>query len=106
MSAGESASTGPVRSAFADDPDFRELLEEFAAALPERRDGLIGAHQSGAYDVLRTKAHQLKGAGGGFGFPQLSELAAELEQTCLSQDPAPIAVALGRLVDHMNRITV
>ena len=99
-------SSPPVRSQFADDPDFRELLEEFAAALPERRQSLIGAHHSEAYDDLRARAHQLKGAGGGFGFPRLSELAAELEQSCLSKDPIRIAAALEQLVEHMNRITV
>ena len=103
---GTKPSTAPVRSQFADDPDFRGLLEEFAAALPDRRQRLIGAHHSEAYDDLRTRAHQLKGAGGGFGFPRLSELAAELEHSCISKDPIRIAAALEQVVAHMNRITV
>src|SRR6516162_5033726 len=65
----------PVRSVSADEPDFREVLEQFAAAMPERAGGLREAHRTAAYDQLRVQAHQLKGAGGGFGFPRLSELA-------------------------------
>ncbi len=99
------AETGPVRSTFAADPEFRELLEEFAAAMPVRRDGLLDAHRRKAYDLLRTRAHQLKGAGGGFGFPELSELAAALEKACQRQDPAGIAAALEAVVSYLNRIT-
>ncbi|MGE5192797.1 MAG: Hpt domain-containing protein [Deltaproteobacteria bacterium] len=97
--------TDPIRSEFAANPDFRELLEEFATAMPVRRDGLLDAHRSGAYDLLQMRAHQLKGAGGGFGFPQLSELAAELEKACQGQDPARIAETLEAVVRYLNRIT-
>ena len=100
------AETEPVRSEFAADPDFRELLEEFAAAMPVRRDGLLDAHRRNAYDLLRTRAHQLKGAGGGFGFPRLSELAAALAQACQGQDPERTAEALEAVVRYLNRITV
>jgi HPt (histidine-containing phosphotransfer) domain-containing protein len=106
MSPDESVSLEPIRSVFADDPDFRDLLVEFAAAMPERRDGLIGAHRSGEYDLLRTRAHQLKGAGGGFGFPQLTELAAALEKACIAQEPVGIVDALERVVGYLNQITV
>jgi HPt (histidine-containing phosphotransfer) domain-containing protein len=100
------AAAGPVHSQFSGDPDFRELLQEFAAAMPVRRDGLLDAHRSGAYDLLRMRAHQLKGAGGGFGFPRLSELALELEKACQTPDPAKIAGALEEVVGYLNRITV
>src|SRR5260370_36042950 len=106
MHPSESAATEPVRAAFADDPDFRELLVEFAAAMPERRDGLIGAQRSGEYDLLRTRAHQLKGAGGGFGFPRLTELATALEKACLTREPIEIVDALERVVGYLNQITV
>ena len=100
------AAAGPVHSQFSGDPDFRELLQEFAAAMPVRKDGLLDAHRSGAYDLLRMRAHQLKGAGSGFGFPRLSELALELEKACQTHNPAKIVEALEQVVDFLNRITV
>jgi HPt (histidine-containing phosphotransfer) domain-containing protein len=106
MPVSESAGGEPVHSAFADDPDFRELLVEFAAAMPERREGLIGAYRASEYDLLRTRAHQLKGAGGGFGFPRLSEMAAALEQACVEREPVGIVEALEQVVAYLNRITV
>lgn len=101
-----SSSSGPVRSELADDPDFREILSEFALALPERSAGLVAAHRGGRADELRIQAHQLKGAGGGYGFPELSNLAAELEVACQAHDPARIAETLEALVGYMNRVTV
>src|SRR5262245_36637958 len=100
------SATAPVRSDFADDPGFRELLEEFAAAMPVRRDGLLEAHQKADWELLRTRAHQLKGAGGGFGFPRLSELAADLESACRAHDSAQIAGALEAVVGLLNRVSV
>ncbi len=97
---------GPAHSEFAGDPDFQELLEQFAAAIPERREGLLAANRDGAFDLLRTRAHQLKGAGGGYGFPRLSELAAELENACRENDPIGIATALAPVIDYLNRIAV
>jgi HPt (histidine-containing phosphotransfer) domain-containing protein len=96
----------PIRSSFADDSDFRELLEEFTAALPARREGMLAAHRAGAHDKLRSQAHQLKGSGGGYGFPQLSELAAELELACQVQDPASLAEKLEAIVGYIDRITI
>jgi HPt (histidine-containing phosphotransfer) domain-containing protein len=74
--------------------------------MPVRRDGLVDAHRNAAWDLLRSRAHQLKGAGGGFGFPQLSALAAELEQACRSSDPGKIAEALEAVVGLLNRISI
>jgi HPt (histidine-containing phosphotransfer) domain-containing protein len=94
-----------VCSDFAGDPDFRELLEQFAAAMPERVAELREAHRSAAYEALQVQAHQLKGAGGGFGFPQLTELAAELEQACVSHDPLRIITALVPVLGYLKRVT-
>ncbi len=97
---------GPVQSQFSGDPDFRELLQEFAVAMPARRDGFSMRIRSGAYDLLRMRAHQLKGAGGGFGFPRLSELAFRTGESCQEDDPAKIAETLEQVVGYLNRITV
>lgn len=101
-----STDSDPVRSAFADDPDFRELLADFATAVPERRQELIDMHRMHDEKTLRTRAHQLKGTGGGYGFPELSALAAELERACDAHDAQRIAEALEDVVGYLNRISV
>lgn len=106
MHATSSRDTTVVYSDFCSDPEYRGLLELFAEALPERRRRLTAAFRSGSFQELRTLAHQLKGAGGGFGFPDLTRCAAELESACKSASPDLVAAALDRMLAYMERIAV
>jgi HPt (histidine-containing phosphotransfer) domain-containing protein len=100
------AEAGPIRSTLADDGDFVELLELFAETLPEKRVTVRELQNKGAVDELRVWAHQLKGASGGYGFPGLSEAAAELEQGCKAGETDRVTRAVDRIVDYLNRIEI
>jgi HPt (histidine-containing phosphotransfer) domain-containing protein len=95
-----------VRSDYADDPEYRELLELFLAAVPEHRRQLQDAHRAANLDALWRRAHQLKGAGAGYGFRELSLRAAALEAACKSTDDARIAATLDSLLAHLGCITL
>ena len=69
----------PIHSSFEDDPDMLDIVREFAAELPERVQGLETALEEGDCTQIQHLAHQLKGAGGGYGFPVITETAAALE---------------------------
>jgi HPt (histidine-containing phosphotransfer) domain-containing protein len=99
-----SSATDPIRSTLADDSDFAELLREFTETIPQKRQNARALQQLGSVDELRVLAHQLKGTGGGYGFPGLSDVAADLEQTCDTRDAASITRAVDRLVDYLNLI--
>lgn len=96
----------PVYSSFSDDPDFAELVEFFVEAIPERIELLRESHQNRDIEQLRTIAHQLKGAGGGYGFEELTTHAACLEQACKQNDIDAVTDSLGILIGYMDRITV
>jgi HPt (histidine-containing phosphotransfer) domain-containing protein len=68
-----------IRSVLADDVEWAELLHVFAETLPEKRQTLRDLYRKGEFDQIRRWAHQLKGAGGSYGFPGLSQAAADLE---------------------------
>lgn len=76
---GAPMSGAPIHSRFASDPEMREIVALFVAELPARIGELHAAWRTGDLDRIRIMAHQLKGAGGGYGFPDLSTLAGELE---------------------------
>jgi HPt (histidine-containing phosphotransfer) domain-containing protein len=63
-----------------DDPEMYDLVEEFISGLPARLSELRRAYEQLNWDALTKLAHQLKGAGGSFGYPDLSGLAATMEQ--------------------------
>jgi len=67
-----------------------EIVREFAHELPERIAKLESLLASHALSDLQTLAHQLKGAGGGYGFAQITEIAARLEQALRSGAPEPV----------------
>jgi histidine phosphotransfer protein HptB len=80
----------PLRSRYADDPEMQELLDEFTAGLEEtsrRLEQAVGAQDQ---ETLLRLSHQLKGTGGGYGYPAISEAAAEVVR---SLDPLGTAAA-------------
>jgi signal transduction histidine kinase/CheY-like chemotaxis protein len=78
-------------------------LEDIVPGYLENRRKEIAAFRTGLakgdFGLLRTLGHRLKGSGGGYGFPALTEMGAAIESAALVQDPATIA---GR-VDELER---
>lgn len=99
-----SAAKALIRSEFATDADFREILEAFVEALPERCRLLAELHAAGSLEELGRQAHQLKGAGGGYGFPEISAAGAELQHACRAQDASRVGQCLAELVDVLGRV--
>lgn len=69
-----------IHSQFAGDPEFRLLLDMFVDELGGRVLSIESAWRARQIEQLTTLVHQLKGAGGGYGFPQMTESAQALEQ--------------------------
>ncbi|MAT14244.1 MAG: hypothetical protein CMJ46_03135 [Planctomyces sp.] len=95
----------PVRSEYADDEDFAELLEMFAEEIPDRRQRLEAAFADQNIEEVKTLAHQLKGAGGGYGYPDLTVVAARLESACKELDSAAMQTHYEALHAYLARIT-
>jgi HPt (histidine-containing phosphotransfer) domain-containing protein len=74
----------PIRSTYETDPEMLEIVCDFAHELPARVAKLEQLLAARAWTELQTLAHQLKGAGGGYGFAQITEVAARLEQALKS----------------------
>jgi HPt (histidine-containing phosphotransfer) domain-containing protein len=62
-----------------DDPDMREILGEFVKSLPEQVERMLSLLREQNLEELRRVVHQLKGAGGGYGFDRITTLAAAAE---------------------------
>jgi len=56
-----------------------ELLDLFVAELPDRARCLAEAAERGDAERVGHLAHQLKGAGAGYGFPSISTTAGRIE---------------------------
>ncbi len=90
----------PVVSEMANDADMLELIEMFVEDLPKRAAALEQALREGELSALSRIAHQLKGAAGGYGFPTITEAAAELEQCAkASSDLSRLELEVRRVAD-------
>ena len=76
-----------LQSTFADDPDMQEVLVEFVNELPIHVSKIGALMLEQNLDELRRVVHQLKGAGGGYGFAPISRSAAAAESRIKSGDP-------------------
>jgi signal transduction histidine kinase/CheY-like chemotaxis protein/HPt (histidine-containing phosphotransfer) domain-containing protein len=74
------ATAGRLRSVLEDEPRVQRLLQRFVSRLPERVSAMESLMRRQSLDELRHALHQLKGAGGGYGFSTISELAGRAEQ--------------------------
>lgn len=99
------ASQALLRSSFADDPDMIEVLGEFVARLPERVEELGRLLDTGNLEELRRTVHQLKGAGGGYGFPQITDAAALAEKRVKSNEAlASVAQGVNSLIQLIRSV--
>ena len=98
----------PLLSEFADERDMVEIIELFVGELPERVRTLTQCLEEQRMEDLTMLAHQLKGAGGGYGFPTLGMAAAHLERELKKDqvDPDAIRHLLDELVDLCNRASM
>jgi len=73
------AAQSPLKSNLAGDPEMRELVAFFLDDLGARVLRLTDALTSGDAASLQQMAHQLKGAGGGYGYPDITTAAGAVE---------------------------
>jgi len=72
-------STGSISSTFANDPVMVDIVAEFVAGLPGKVAALSTLAAADNIAELRMLAHQLKGAGGTYGFDSITTEAGGLE---------------------------
>ena len=96
-----------IRSIYEDDPDMIDIVREFANELPGRAESVESLLQQGDLDELQRLAHQLKGAGGGYGFAPVTEVAAALEQALKDGvDATALEARASALCDTLRAVEV
>ena len=86
-----------ICSEYADDADLVDLIDEFAVGLEADVESMRKALENGDHDGLRRLAHQMKGAGGSYGYPMLTEAAKAIEEAAKAEDAKAGTLALDKL---------
>lgn len=104
--AGNDTDAQSIYSDYEGDPDFKEILCTFVSAVADMGPTLRNSFETGDRSKIRDLAHQLKGTGGGYGFKEVTRLAAAVEASCKNPEHATaLEVTLPRLIDYLARIT-
>jgi signal transduction histidine kinase/DNA-binding response OmpR family regulator len=93
----------PLVSELADDPDMADLIDAFLISLAQRGLALQAALQVGDLARVADLAHQLKGAGGGYGYPAITDAASAVEEAALSDESALLDVNAAELLALIRR---
>ena len=78
---------------------MQSLKSSYAEALPEKIEKLRLLWQQQNAEELRKAAHKLRGSGESYGFPEISNLCAQLETAVELTDWAEVAQILSNLDD-------
>ncbi|MEM1444775.1 MAG: Hpt domain-containing protein [Planctomycetota bacterium] len=106
-----SSPSSPLRSVYAEDQEFGDLIQLFVAELPERIATIDQTLADQDLSGLRSIAHQLKGAGGGYGFTEITDAGRKLERLAetadaeVQEDIDRVTAAAKELVDLCHRAT-
>jgi len=93
----EPASHEPIESDYAEDPDLAEVIDEFVTSLGTQTETMRQALAHGHLEEARCLAHQLKGAGGSYGYPVLTDAAKTLETALKAGDREAATLSLREL---------
>jgi HPt (histidine-containing phosphotransfer) domain-containing protein len=75
-----------IHSEYESEPAIAEILNVFTDSLPGMIGDMCSSLQGGDGTTLASLAHQLKGSGGGYGYPMLTAVSAQLEQAAKEED--------------------
>ena len=100
------ADLSPIYSSFNDDMEMRPLLTEFTRGLSAYIDELRDANAQNDFEALDRISHRLKGAGNGYGYPDITDIASEVLNSLRMDNPDldNIKNATSELISTLNRV--
>jgi HPt (histidine-containing phosphotransfer) domain-containing protein len=86
--------------------DLEALVQRFLARKREDLDRVRIALAAKDYETIRRIGHDLKGAGEGFGFPELSAFGAALERAAIARNERASGEQLAAVEQFLSRLRV
>lgn len=93
-----------VSKLLADEPDMADLVVEFIDSIPAMFNKIDRAAKNRDWENLKFEVHSLKGVGGGYGYPELTEIAGKMEFQIAAKNQLEIDSLLETLDTYIQRI--
>lgn len=88
------------------DADLRDLIPQFVENRKKDIETLTQLVEKNDLVAVSQLAHKVKGASAGYGFNQLSELAAQMEKAAKENNPAPLKDLIKQMRVHFLNIEI
>jgi HPt (histidine-containing phosphotransfer) domain-containing protein len=86
--------------------DMEQLVTRFLARKRGEVEHLRAALEATDYEAVRRLGHDLKGAGAGFGFPELTLIGGQLEGAAKRADAASIRSQVDAMERYLTQLQV
>ena len=83
---------------------LEELVPEYLASRKEEVPLLLKLLAASDFKRIRVLAHNMKGNGGAFGFPKLTEIGYAMECAAKEADAAALGQHVGSLAEYLERV--
>lgn len=88
------------------DADLQDLVPQFVENRKKDIETLRQLVQKDDLEAISQLAHKIKGAAAGYGFNELSDLAAQMEKASKKNENAPLPGLVQRMETHFFNIEI
>lgn len=88
------------------DPVLAELIPGFIASVNDDVNSIRSALDRGDFDTIGRIAHNIKGAGGGYGFHVISDIGAVVNRAAKQGDVSRISMQIEQLSTYLSQVEV
>jgi CheY-like chemotaxis protein len=87
-----------------DNPNMADMVDGFVESLPPALEAIRQAMQQADWREFKELVHQIKGTGGLYGYPGITDIAAQLEFQIISQQRTGVEEVMRELKNYCDRI--
>jgi len=88
------------------DRDLEDLIPGFLANRQRDIEKVEAMLARDDFDGVRITGHSMKGSGGGYGFPFITEIGAGLERAAIARDADSIRNAISELRHYLAQVEI
>ncbi len=88
------------------DAQIAALVPRFLVNRAADVETMRAALASADFEAIRAVGHRMKGAGGGYGFAEISRLGTAIEESALRHDAAAITGHVASLAEYLGRVEI
>ena len=88
------------------DEELAAIVPKFLSNVRRNPPAIAAALARGDFGAIRSLGHNMKGTGGSFGLPQISEIGDQLERAAKEQNADSVRTVTAQLVQFLDSVDI